>query len=563
MNIFNKYIKKNYLKITSCFAAISLFVYYVYLANNLLFNSDDLDILININNTPFPLGDWLNGGQGYFRPISVFVIYLTKNIFGFYPLVYYLLNITLHFINAYILLRILKYQYRRKLISNENIIYYISLIFLILPNNQLNVFWVSEIHDILATLFGLLSVLFGIKYDFENKIIQLIVSLFFFVIALMAKETALLIICYFILIDFVYYFNNNFNKRILRNHIMYVLMIIIYFIYKIITFGSILTNNLTFTINIRNSLSLIWQIIFPVDFLDYVGAYTYSSYFFAVLTILLITFILLLSIIYFKEKRDLKIRIFYIVLFFFSIIILNSNILFSPRLLYIILPIFLFVLTLFDGLWISRKLFLKTITIVYLALISIGQYYNYGKIITIKNYYIENKLFVENNKDKLMNKKILDLTVIERIGLFHVYINKNQLIGMISNTWLENRSNNVIAPFYLLISVYDEEYKSLLKYNFNHKDNSLIIGIKNDYSVIDYEKQLNVLPQIKVFKYFKDSIYAEECLLFDEIRKKRCKKIKIKINKELKKEMLIVYYKNGNIVIEDYDSFISYIENDM
>jgi len=558
-SIIKNYFEKR-IKLFAILFAVALYTYYAILSINLPFISDDLIILFKMKNNFFPLGDWLNGVQGYFRPVTILAFFIMKNLFNTNAFFNYLINISLHFLNAYILFKILFSLYKQRFIKNEKVIYFITLVFLVLPHNQLNIFWISEINDIIATLLGLLTVYFWVKYNFENKKSKLLLSLLFFIVAFMTKETALLIIYYFIAIDFIYYINRYLSKKIISSHLLFFVIIALYFIFRIFNFGSVFTNRFSFDINLKSTFYSIWQMLLPIDILDLIAAYNIYGSIFIIYVSLMIIFVSLFVMFLVKGKKNNKIMILLYLLFLLFILLINSNFLLSSRILYILIPLSLMSLIFINFQKKKKNILLYALLIFYSILISIGQINSYVKIDIIKEYYNENISFIENNIEKLNSKKVLDLTSIERIGQFFVPIDKNRLFGLIKNNRFDDIKHAFINPIIYSISVFDKDYNKNLVYEYNDKLNILTISTLNDNTIIDYEKEKYDFPFTKVFLYNTDGVVVEECLIKHELRRKYCKKIKLRLNNKLLNEVLILFHKDGKLTLDNFSNFVKHIK---
>jgi tetratricopeptide (TPR) repeat protein len=124
----------------------------------------------------------------YYRPVLMLSLMLDAQVAGVSPKFYHFVNIALHLISASLL-----YLLLIKLKIKDFTAFFLALIFVVHPVLTQAVVWIPGRNDSLLAVFGLLSILFFIKYAEEGKPLQLFLHFFFLIISLLTKETAIAI----------------------------------------------------------------------------------------------------------------------------------------------------------------------------------------------------------------------------------------------------------------------------------------------------------------------------------------------------------------------------------
>jgi Tfp pilus assembly protein PilF len=126
---------------------------------------------------------WSGGRTADYFPLTNTVFWIEHHIFGVNPIGYHAVNVLLQIANALLVWRLLK----RLNIPGA---WLAGLIFGVHPIHVASVAWVSELKNLLAMFFALLSVLCFIHLDqqrLRNSVSAYVVSLVFFVLALISK----------------------------------------------------------------------------------------------------------------------------------------------------------------------------------------------------------------------------------------------------------------------------------------------------------------------------------------------------------------------------------------
>jgi tetratricopeptide (TPR) repeat protein len=128
-----------------------------------------------------------NGGTltgQYYRPMQSLFYAILYFWAGANPFLYHLVQLLLHITNAILVFYILKHYFKKELTFG------LSLIFLVHPINSETVFYIANLQDVLALLFGLLAILILINY---KKPKDLFVIGLFLLLSLLSKETGIVI----------------------------------------------------------------------------------------------------------------------------------------------------------------------------------------------------------------------------------------------------------------------------------------------------------------------------------------------------------------------------------
>jgi len=136
-----------------------------------------------LQNFPGLLEIWSGGRTADYFPLTNTVFWIEHHLFGANATGYHAVNILLQIANALLVWRLLKQL-------NIPGAWLAGLIFGIHPVHVASVAWISELKNLLAMLFALLSVLFFLKLDnqrLRNSVTAYSASLVFFALALLSK----------------------------------------------------------------------------------------------------------------------------------------------------------------------------------------------------------------------------------------------------------------------------------------------------------------------------------------------------------------------------------------
>ncbi|MEW6517695.1 MAG: hypothetical protein AB1439_12420 [candidate division FCPU426 bacterium] len=136
------------------------------------------------------------GGKGvFFRPLVILSYYMDVSLWPLNSLGYHAVNLTLHGLNAFLVVR-LAYLWQQWFPFSSKpfgTALLSGILFLVLPSHTETVAWVSGRTDLLSTCFGLLALFFGSLFLSNGRYRTLAFSLAAVSAALFSKENALVL----------------------------------------------------------------------------------------------------------------------------------------------------------------------------------------------------------------------------------------------------------------------------------------------------------------------------------------------------------------------------------
>jgi hypothetical protein len=239
------------------------------------FIADDYWLLHAALNNPLPMTtDWVGSDVNMFRPVVVFSMYLNYLIAGYRPFGFYAVNLLLHLLNTILLYKTLKELSAGSDFSlSPKTIFVISLLFLALPQNLINVYWISGRTDILCGTFVFTALYFFVLFLASRSTKHLIYCLLAQFAAYGSKETAFILIFYLALI-LVAKGELKRNNATLNRWLPVVFSpAILYVLYRLFIFrgnamGDVLSNNFSVSGLIKFFSYGFWILTIPFDILD-------------------------------------------------------------------------------------------------------------------------------------------------------------------------------------------------------------------------------------------------------------------------------------------------------
>lgn len=135
--------------------------------------------------------------NGHYHPITTLAYGVVYKMFGLNPIAYHVLSLLIHLINS-----LLIYFFVRLLLENAFIAFFVSLLFAIHPMHVESVAWISDLKDLLCTLFYVSGLYVYVKnYNHANSKSKTKVVVLFF-LALLSKSMAITMPFVLILYDF-------------------------------------------------------------------------------------------------------------------------------------------------------------------------------------------------------------------------------------------------------------------------------------------------------------------------------------------------------------------------
>jgi tetratricopeptide (TPR) repeat protein len=134
---------------------------------------------------------------GNYHPFTTLIHLFEFQLFALNPLPYHLISILIHLVNTYLV-----YKLVDKLTGKKIAAALISLLFGIHPMHVESVAWVSELKDVLYTMFYLLSLMAYLNYSEKGyKMKQYLICLLLFIVSLLSKSAAVTLPVLLIAID--------------------------------------------------------------------------------------------------------------------------------------------------------------------------------------------------------------------------------------------------------------------------------------------------------------------------------------------------------------------------
>ncbi len=204
------------------------------------FLSDDFGLIGRVASGSF-FATWGETHGGFLRPLTVATFWLDYAVWGLNPDGFHLTNLTLHGLNAF-LVGVLAWGLFERFVPNPTkrwlMSYAAAILFLVLPCHSEPVAWISGRTDLIATFFGLISILAFLWFLKRETFRYLIVSCLSFGLALLAKESVLSLPAILILVAIVQR-PGEWRTRSLAGSIgLYALVLAGYLLARYITLGT-------------------------------------------------------------------------------------------------------------------------------------------------------------------------------------------------------------------------------------------------------------------------------------------------------------------------------------
>jgi tetratricopeptide (TPR) repeat protein len=156
--------------------------------------------------------------QGNYQPVTVLTIAFNYMISGLEPWSYHLLNLLLHLVNCFLVLKL------ALVLSRNNFIIAVttSLLFAVHPMHVESVAWVSERKDVLYALFFLAGLIAYTKYIDTGSKKQYWLAALFLLLSLLSKPAAVIFPLVLLCIDLLR--SRKFNWQLLSDKIPFLLL---------------------------------------------------------------------------------------------------------------------------------------------------------------------------------------------------------------------------------------------------------------------------------------------------------------------------------------------------
>jgi hypothetical protein len=296
----------------------------------------------------------------------------------------------------------------------------------------------------------------------------------------------------------------------------------------------------------------IWTLFIPYDILDFIFLLNknWVLNYFSLIVIFVFLLILISGIIKKTKLRNIIIFLLFISLGSLSIYVLTYP---SMRLMYLHLPMILLI-CIFSQLVIGKKLKL-ILTFCLLLIIILGDYNIYSRQKQINEYTSEILKTIDTNKNILIEKEILSLFSLSRIGQSWALTDMNYLLSFYNNQYNYITSNKCLKLVDFETSSFNC-YKNSINYKYVNDSSFSIIAKNDSYFLMndsaiftkksDTEYNLGDDFSFKILKYSENiREFPEEILVF--------------VKKNKMDSYLFLYFWNDSIKISDCNTFMERI----
>jgi len=165
---------------TICYISVSNFDFIAFDDGSYVFNNSHINSGISISNIRWAFTAIFHGN---WHPLTWLSHMLDCHVYGLNPGAHHITNLQFHLINT-ILLYIIFYLLTKK----QLLCGLLAFLFAMHPLHVESVVWIAERKDMLSTCFGLLSILYYIKYIKNKKWASYAAMIFFYILSLMSKQ---------------------------------------------------------------------------------------------------------------------------------------------------------------------------------------------------------------------------------------------------------------------------------------------------------------------------------------------------------------------------------------
>jgi len=209
-----------------------------------------LDDISLIKNNTFirewqPIGSYLSqedgynsevGHTGYYRPLVNLSYTLDYKIWGNCGPGFRVTNLILHMAACFMI-----FIFYDQIFKKKDIALWLAIVFSLHPIATETVSWVSSRNNILVTLFGILSFYFYIRAYDSKKYLYYVLSVLFFTLSLFSKEFGLMLLPILFLYQRILSHERKDVVKELREYIPYLIIAVLYFLFRNSVIGSLLS----------------------------------------------------------------------------------------------------------------------------------------------------------------------------------------------------------------------------------------------------------------------------------------------------------------------------------
>lgn len=145
---------------------------------------------------------------GLYLPLTMFVYMIEYQLFGMNPAPYHLVNLLIHLVNT-LLVFLLIYKIK----PHIYIASVVAFVFAVHPMHVESVSWISELKDVLFTMFYLAGLLTYLRYIQKNRSKDIWLTAGYFILSLFSKTLAVSFPLFLVLFD--WYYGRLFNRKVI------------------------------------------------------------------------------------------------------------------------------------------------------------------------------------------------------------------------------------------------------------------------------------------------------------------------------------------------------------
>ncbi len=287
-----------------------MFIYFLNTINNFFVADDFTWLHWAASSTLGQIPRYFINSNGFFyRPLDKTVMYFLYTLFSFQPYGYHIFALLTHFIVAagvFIL--------ADRIFKNRIFAFLAAFIFLFLPSQGENIFWIATISTNLSTLFIVYMLIFWLNFREKSSIFFYALSFIFAVLSLLSYEGAIIILPLIVLFDIFVPKINVLAKKSLIKYTPFVLISVLYPFVRVfshsVNFGGDYSYNLLHLVPnfVGNTLGYFALFIFGEASLPF---YTMARTDFKqetlfVAAFILLAFIVLLGVLFLTKERFKK-----------------------------------------------------------------------------------------------------------------------------------------------------------------------------------------------------------------------------------------------------------------
>jgi len=214
----------------SIYLLIILLAAFVSSINN-FFVADDFTWLHWVANSTFSdIPKFFTDSSGFFyRPFDKSIMFFLYSLFSFNPQGYHLFSLFLHYVAS-----VGVFFLSRKVLNKNLLAFFAAVLFLLLPSQSENIYWISTLSTTLSTVFILYGLLCSFHYFEKKSVFWYSVALLFGILAFFSYELAMV---YPLLITLVLFYVEEFRPKLnqLWSLFPFYLLIPFYFIIRQVT----------------------------------------------------------------------------------------------------------------------------------------------------------------------------------------------------------------------------------------------------------------------------------------------------------------------------------------